>query len=164
ERAWSEIETADALLLVVDDRTGVDDADRDILARTPAGVARIVVNNKIDLSGAMPGAERMDDEEHVRLSATTGAGIAALECALKACVGYEIGDQGSFMARRRHLDALARAATAVDAADQVLRERGAGELAAEELRLAQQSLGEITGEVTSDDILGEIFSRFCIGK
>jgi tRNA modification GTPase len=69
------------------------------------------------------------------------------------------------MARRRHLDALARAATAVDAADQVLRERGAGELAAEELRLAQQSLGEIiTGEVTSDDILGEIFSRFCIGK
>jgi tRNA modification GTPase len=164
ERAWSEIETADALLLVVDDRTGVDDADRDILARTPAGVARIVVNNKIDLSGAMPGAERMDDEEHVRLSATTGAGIGALECALKACVGYEIGDQGSFMARRRHLDALARAATAVDAADQVLRERGAGELAAEELRLAQQSLGEITGEVTSDDILGEIFSRFCIGK
>jgi tRNA modification GTPase len=68
------------------------------------------------------------------------------------------------MARRRHLDALARAATAVDAADQVLRERGAGELAAEELRLAQQALGEITGEVTSDDILGEIFSRFCIGK
>ncbi len=164
ERAWGAIESADALLLVIDDRTGVSDADREILARIPAGVSRIVVNNKIDLSGADSGAARKDEEVHVRLSAKTGAGIEALESALKECVGYELGDEGSFMARRRHLDALERTQAAVDAAHEVLRTRRAGELAAEELRQAQQALGEITGEVTSDDIIGEIFSRFCIGK
>ncbi len=164
ERAWGAIESADALLLVIDDRTGVVAADREILARTPAGVSRIVVSNKIDLTGAAPGAVRNDEAVHVRLSATTGAGIEALESALKRCVGYELGEEGSFMARRRHLDALERTAAAVDAAHDVLHTRRAGELAAEELRQAQRALGEITGEVTSDDILGEIFSRFCIGK
>lgn len=164
DRAWSAIETADALLLVVDDRSGVGAADDAILARLPAGVARIVVSNKIDLSGARAGASRHGDSLQVRLSAKTGAGIDALESALKASVGYQLADEGSFMARRRHLDALARAAAAVQAAEEVLCQRGAGELAAEELRLAQQALAEITGEVTSEDILGEIFSRFCIGK
>ncbi len=164
ERAWGAIESADALLLVIDDRTGVAAADREILARTPAGVSRIVVSNKIDLSGADAGAIHEGKEVHVRLSATTGAGIEALESALKECVGYELGEEGSFMARRRHLDALERTATAVDAAHEALCTQRAGELAAEELRQAQRALGEITGEVTSDDILGEIFSRFCIGK
>jgi tRNA modification GTPase len=163
-RAWSAIESADALLLVVDDRSGCGEADEAILARLPAGVASIVVSNKIDLSGAPAGASRDGHRLRVRLSAKTGAGIDALENALKACVGYELADEGGFMARRRHLDALARAAAAVEAAEEVLRRQGAGELAAEELRLAQQALGEITGEVTSEDILGEIFSRFCIGK
>ena len=93
-----------------------------------------------------------------------GAGIEALESSLKECVGYELAEEGAFMARRRHLDALERTQTAVDAAHEVLRRHRAGELAAEELRQAQQAVGEITGEVTSDDILGEIFSRFCIGK
>jgi tRNA modification GTPase len=164
ERAWSAIESADALLLVIDDRVGLGDADRGILARLPGDVARIVVNNKIDLSGAEPGATCNAELVQISLSARTGAGIEALEGALKACVGYELAEEGCFMARRRHLDALGRAADALDAADAVLRGRRAGELAAEELRLAQQALGEITGEVTSDDILGEIFSRFCIGK
>jgi len=125
---------------------------------------RIVVKNKIDLSGADPMAVRKHEEVHVRLSVKTGAGIDALESALKECVGYELGDEGSFMARRRHLDALGRTQAAVDAAHEVLRTRRAGELAAEELRQAQQALGEITGEVTTEDILGEIFSHFCIGK
>ncbi len=165
ERAWDAIESADALVLVIDDRAGVADADREILARTPAGVSRIVVNNKIDLSGTDPGLVHTDEEVHVRLSATTGAGIEALESCLKECVGYELGEaEGAFMARRRHLDALERTQTAVEAAHAVLRTQRAGELAAEELRQAQQALGEITGAVTSDDILGEIFSRFCIGK
>jgi tRNA modification GTPase len=164
ERAWGAIESADALLLVLDDRTGIGDAERNILARTPAGVCRIVVANKIDLSGADPGAARIDDVVHVRLSAITGDGVEALESALKECVGYTLADEGSFMARRRHLDALQRAAVAVDSADEVLRNRRAGELAAEELRQAQQALAGITGQVFSDDILGEIFSRFCIGK
>jgi tRNA modification GTPase len=164
QRAWDAIESADALLLVIDDRTGMADADREILARTPAGVSRIVVNNKIDLSGADPGVERKGEELHVRLSATTGSGIEALESSLKECVGYELAEEGVFMARRRHLEALERTQTAVDAAHEVLCSQRAGELAAEELRQAQRALGEITGEVTSDDILGEIFSRFCIGK
>jgi tRNA modification GTPase len=164
ERAWGAIEDADALLLVVDDRTGLEGADQEILARTPAGVARIVIGNKIDISGADAGVAEEDGFTHVRLSAKTGAGIEALESALKACVGYELADEGGFMARRRHLDALERTAANLDAAHDVLRTRRAGELAAEELRQAQQALGAITGEVTSDDILGEIFSRFCIGK
>ncbi len=164
DRAWDAIENADALVLVIDDRMEMDSTDRDILARTPAEVTRIVVHNKIDLSGADAGARSADDAVHVGLSAMTGAGVEALESTLKQCVGYESGDDGSFMARRRHLDALSRAAVAVEAADDVLRHRRAGELAAEELRLAQQALGEITGEVSSDDLLGDIFSRFCIGK
>jgi len=164
ERAWGAIEDADALLLVVDDRIGPDGADREILARAPPGVARIVIGNKIDISGAAAGAAENDDFTHLRLSAKTGAGIEALESALKACVGYELGEEGGFMARRRHLDALERTAANLDAAHDVLRTRRAGELAAEELRQAQKALGAITGEVTSDDILGEIFSRFCIGK
>jgi tRNA modification GTPase len=127
-------------------------------------VAPIVVHNKIDLGSDASILPSEQNLLHVRLSAKTGAGVEALEAALKACVGYEPEDGGNFIARRRHLDALARAAEAVDAAEQVLRVRRAGELAAEELRLAQQAMGEITGEVTSDDILGEIFSRFCIGK
>ncbi len=163
-RAWGAIESADALLLVVDDRSGPGRADRDILARTPADVTCIVVSNKIDLSGAAPGVVRGGEALCVRLSAKTGAGIEGLESAIKESAGYEIGDEGTFMARRRHLDALERTARAVDAAYDVLHSQGAGELAAEELRQAQRALGEITGEVTSDDLLGEIFSRFCIGK
>jgi tRNA modification GTPase len=164
ERAWSAIESADALLLLIEHRHGLEDADREILARLPVGVSAIVIENKIDLSGAHPGTEINHDVLHVRLSARTGAGIEALESALKSLVGYERAEEGAFMARRRHLDVLARAALSVDTAAEVLRTRGAGELAAEELRQAQRALAEITGEVTSDDILGEIFSRFCIGK
>jgi tRNA modification GTPase len=163
-RAWGAIETADALLLVVDDRSGPTPADQDILERTPAGVTRIVVRNKIDLSGVVPGLMHEGDDLSVRLSAKSGAGIEFLEAAIKESVGYQVRDEGTFLARRRHLDALDRTGAAVDAARQVLRTRGAGELAAEELRQGQQALGEITGQVTTEDILGEIFSRFCIGK
>ena len=164
ERAWGAIEHADALLLVVDDRAGLDAADRAILARTPPDVSPVVVGNKIDVSGAPAGATEEDGFTLVRLSAKTGAGIEALESVLKACVGYEVAEEGSFMARRRHLDALERTGANLEAASDALRTRRAGELAAEELRQAQNALGAITGEVSSDDILGEIFSRFCIGK
>jgi tRNA modification GTPase len=163
-RAWGAIEAADALLLVVDDRRGPTRPDLDILERTPVDVTRILVSNKIDLSGAAPGHAAEGDAVRVRVSAKTGAGIEALESAIKESVGYEMGDEGTFIARRRHLDALERTAAAVDSAQRVLRCQRAGELAAEELRQAQQALGEITGQVSSEDILGEIFSRFCIGK
>ena len=97
------------------------------------------------------------------LSAKTGAGLDLLRVHLKRCMGYHSGDGGVFMARRRHLDALARAASALTAADEQLVIR-AGELAAEELREAQNALSEITGEFSSEDLLERIFSSFCIGK
>jgi tRNA modification GTPase len=99
----------------------------------------------------------------IRLSAKTGEGVALLRDYLKQSMGFQGSGEGSFMARRRHLDALARAAINLDTGDQLL-QQGSGELLAEELRLAQQALGEITGEVTSDDLLGRIFASFCIGK
>jgi tRNA modification GTPase len=93
-----------------------------------------------------------------------GEGLPELRAHLKEAAGYQSADGGAFSARRRHLDALERAGQHVRAAQAHLLERRAGELVAEELRLAQQALGEITGEFTSDDLLGKIFSSFCIGK
>jgi len=149
---------------VVDDRSGPGEAEDAILARVPSAVTPILVRNKIDLSGAAPGRRGWRQGLEVRLSARDGDGIEGLESALKECVGYELGDEGTFMARRRHLDALARTRASVDAAREALHAHAAGELAAEELRQAQQALGAITGEVRADDLLGEIFARFCIGK
>jgi tRNA modification GTPase len=100
----------------------------------------------------------------VALSAKTGAGINALRAHLKDCMGFQPAGEGTFMARRRHLDAMTRARAHVARGRTQLRQERAGELLAEELRLAQQALGEITGEFTSDDLLGRIFASFCIGK
>jgi tRNA modification GTPase len=99
----------------------------------------------------------------LRVSARTGAGLADLRAHLQAAIGYAPGDTGALSARARHLDALTRARAALEAACALLAERR-GELVAEELRLAQRALGEITGEFTSDDLLGRIFGSFCIGK
>jgi tRNA modification GTPase len=162
-RAWREIEQADRLLLLVDDAKGVTKEERAILDRLPHGLAITVVRNKADLSGNV--AAVMDGKlgSEIRLSAKTGEGVELLRDFLKQSMGYQGSGEGSFMARRRHLDALERAADNLVTGDQLL-QQGSGELLAEELRLAQQSLGEITGEVTSDDLLGRIFSSFCIGK
>jgi len=100
----------------------------------------------------------------IAISALTGAGLPELRERLKRAAGYRAGDTGVFSARRRHLDALARAERLVQSAAARLAERAGFELVAEELRLAQQALGEITGEVTSDALLGAIFAGFCIGK
>ncbi|TCO82780.1 tRNA modification GTPase trmE [Plasticicumulans lactativorans] len=162
-RAWAEIARADRILLLVDDASGVTAADRELRARLPAGTPLTLVRNKIDLSGAEPGAISGTDPPEWRVSLKTGAGLDALRHHLVDCAGYAGGGEGTFMARRRHLDALARARTALAAAGGQLRAR-AGELAAEELRAAHHALGEITGAFTSDDLLGAIFSSFCIGK
>lgn len=98
------------------------------------------------------------------LSAKTGAGIDTLKAHLKECVGFRTNDLNVFIARRRHLDALKRASKNIQTGHHHLSETGSGELLAEELRLAQNILGEITGQVTSEALLGEIFSSFCIGK
>jgi tRNA modification GTPase len=105
-----------------------------------------------------------DGRAEVWLSAATGAGIEQLRAHLKTCMGYQSAGEGVFSARQRHLDALARTARNLSEAQRQLTVARAGELAAEELRQAQQALGEITGEVTSDDLLGRIFASFCIGK
>lgn len=164
ERSWREIERADVLLLLIDARVGVTQADQAILARLPAGLKRITVRNKIDLAGGTP--ERHDEADGVAisLSAKAGTGIDLLQRELLAVAGWHQAED-VFIARERHLRALALAREHVDAARAVVGgPLPAIELFAEELRLAQQALGQITGEFTADDLLGVIFSRFCIGK
>ena len=168
ERSWQEIERADVLLLLVDARTGIGDADREILARLPERLQRITVYNKIDLAGRAP--ERHEEHDAhgdavaISLSAKAGAGIELLRAELLRIAGWH-QTEDVFIARERHLRALASAQEHIAAARQVVEGRlPALELFAEELRLSQQALGEITGEFTADDLLGVIFSRFCIGK
>ncbi|MCW9089584.1 MAG: tRNA uridine-5-carboxymethylaminomethyl(34) synthesis GTPase MnmE [Gammaproteobacteria bacterium] len=162
-RAWREIEQADRLLLLVDDTSGVTADERAVLKRLPHGLATTVIRNKADLSGNPPALLDGELGSEIRLSAKTGEGVELLRDYLKQSMGYQGSGEGSFMARRRHLDALGRAAANLVTGDQLL-QQGSGELLAEELRLAQQALGEITGEVSSDDLLGKIFASFCIGK
>ena len=159
-RTWQAIERADALLLVVDARAGVTSADEAIVARLPRHLKPLTVFNKIDLAEELPEAESSDGA-HIRLSAKTGEGIDVLRRALLALAGWQSGVEDVFMARERHLGALARVAGALERAGGAMLH---SELFAEELRLAQRELGAITGEFTADDLLGEIFSRFCVGK
>ncbi|MFO1422979.1 MAG: tRNA uridine-5-carboxymethylaminomethyl(34) synthesis GTPase MnmE [Candidatus Competibacteraceae bacterium] len=163
-RAWNEIEAADRILMVVDDRQGLTVEDRALRARLPAGTAVTVLHNKIDLSGQAPMVQAGEWGTEIRLSAKTEAGLDLLREHLKTCMGYHGGGEGTFMARRRHLEALERATAALERADYQLKAIRAGELVAEELRAAQNDLAEITGEFTSDDLLSRIFSSFCIGK
>ena len=163
-RSWKEIEKADVVLLLVDARSGIGDADRNILDQLPEGLKRITVYNKIDLSAHQ--AERHDEADSIAisLSARSGDGIELLRQELLRIAGWHQAED-VFIARERHLRALANAQEHIAAARRVVESRmPALELFAEELRLAQQSLGEITGEFTADDLLGVIFSRFCIGK
>jgi tRNA modification GTPase len=161
-RAWAEMATADRILLLVDDRQGFTVEDHALREQLPAETGVTVIYNKIDLTGREPMLRPMDWGHELWLSAKTGAGLDRLREHLKDCMGYH-GGEGTLMARRRHLEALERAAAALAAADEQLNAR-ASELAAEELCQAQNALSEITGEFTSEDLLGRIFGSFCIGK
>jgi tRNA modification GTPase len=163
-RAQIEIARADHVLYLVDAASGGPESAASDLAQIPARVAVTVVFNKIDLTGALPKIDVRAEPPRVFLSARTGAGLDLLRAHLQQSAGYTKSETGAFAARRRHLDALRRAQQHVRSAAEVLREAQAYELFAEELRLAQRALGEITGEFTSEDLLGEIFSSFCIGK
>lgn len=163
-RARQAIEHADRVLLVVDDQRGFTAADAAILAELPARVPHTRIFNKIDLSGRTAGVTGTADGTDVALSLRDGSGLDELRSHLKQSAGYSDQAEGGFSARRRHLDALARAAGHVDTGRRQLAGQQAGELLAEELRQAQQALNEITGEFSSDDLLGRIFSSFCIGK
>jgi tRNA modification GTPase len=162
QRTRGQLVVADLALLVVD----VTDAAplEALLHEVPAGVPRIVVRNKIDLTGEVPGADAVAEPAVVRLSALTGAGLDALRHLIKASAGFGEPGEGTVIARQRHLDSIRRARQHFDAGREQLAANRAGELLAEELRAAQVALAEITGEFTSDDLLGEIFGKFCIGK
>ena len=161
ERAWGEIGRADLVLQMVDARHGETEADRVIGSGLPRDVARIVVANKCDLAGLTPAREVRDGQVWIRLSARTGEGVGVLHDELLRLAGWEGRTEDAVLARERHLEALAEAAAKSALAEGRL---GQLELCAEELRLAQEALGRITGEFSADDLLGEIFSRFCIGK
>jgi len=164
QRARQAMVSADRLLLLMDDRAGFTAEDEAILDALPDGVPHTLVFNKIDLTGGKPGARAAGDSEGIAISVHSGAGMDELRRHLKQCVGFADQVEGSFSARRRHIDILLRVQQHILSGRRQLEESLAGELLAEELRLAQQGLGEITGEVSSDDLLGRIFSSFCIGK
>lgn len=168
ERAWKEIEQADRVLFMVDGTTtsATDPKEiwPDFVDRLPDNIGITVIRNKVDQTNEELGICHVSNPTLIRLSAKTGQGIEDLKTHLKDCMGFQGGQEGSFMARRRHLDALERAAQHLDIGQQQLEGYMAGEILAEELRLTQQHLNEITGEFSSDDLLGRIFSSFCIGK
>lgn len=169
QRAWDEIRSADRVLLVVDARelTSLDpeQAWPDFTRQLPDAEKLTLVVNKIDLTEYSAGLQAHSDGiPIIAISAKTGAGIGDLQHHLKQCMGYQSGNEGAFSARRRHLDALARARAFILEGRAQLTASGAGELLAEDLRQAQQALGEITGAMTADELLGKIFGSFCIGK
>ena len=163
-RSQDEIRQADHVLWVHDGRVPLETALTEARASVDPAIPFTVVVNKIDLTGAAPGHTGHEGIAVVSVSALTGAGFAELRAVLKAAAGYQSERTGSFSARRRHLVGLARAQDRLRQAQSELAASPALELVAEQLRAAQAQLGELTGEFSSDDLLGEIFSRFCIGK
>ncbi|MGH8308282.1 MAG: tRNA uridine-5-carboxymethylaminomethyl(34) synthesis GTPase MnmE [Steroidobacteraceae bacterium] len=164
-RAQAEMQRADRVLFVIDsanDPAGAAYAEQ--AHRLPKDVPVTLIFSKCDLSTGIPIADTVSGPPRIALSAVTGDGLDKLRAHLKSCMDYRPAEAGTISARQRHLDALARARAYVDEAARQLEERRAGELVAEELRAAQQALDEITGEFTSDDLLGRIFASFCVGK
>ncbi|MCG7499287.1 tRNA uridine-5-carboxymethylaminomethyl(34) synthesis GTPase MnmE [Vibrio sp. Of7-15] len=168
ERAWEEIRQADRVLFMVDgtttDATDPKDIWPDFVDRLPENIGMTVIRNKVDQTEEALGICHVSSPTLIRLSAKTGQGVNALREHLKECMGFAGGHEGGFMARRRHLAALDKAAEHLLIGQQQLEGYMAGEILAEELRITQQFLNEITGEFSSDDLLGRIFSSFCIGK
>lgn len=162
KKTWEAIKQADAILLMLDSHKGFTIEDEHIITQLPQGPQKIYVYNKIDQCDP-PVRHSNEKVRNVDISAKTGTGIESLSTELKHMMGFHSGE-GIFMARRRHLDALDRAEDKLQLARVNLLENHAGELVAEDLRQTQDILGEITGKVSSDDLLGHIFSSFCIGK
>ncbi len=168
-RSWESIADADAIVFLHDlTRQGEPEyeaAQASIAARLPAGVARLDVFNKADLVPAAAPTASPGASAPIVLSARTGTGLAALRQALLQQAGWQAAPEGLYIARTRHVHALQRTLAHVQSAQAHAQQRDAAlDLLAEELRLAHQALGEITGQVSTEDLLGEIFSRFCIGK
>lgn len=169
ERTWAAVDKADVIIHMLDASRGPTREDEDIVARFPANVPVLRIWNKIDLSGHRPTIDRMPDATHIYLSAADLAGMDLLRTELLRLIGWQQTGESLYLARERHLIALKAAhdhleVAAQHAAHDSETSAPALDLFAEELRLAQERLSSITGEFTSDDLLGVIFSRFCIGK
>ncbi|MBT9614361.1 MAG: tRNA uridine-5-carboxymethylaminomethyl(34) synthesis GTPase MnmE [Burkholderiales bacterium] len=158
-RTWAAVEKAQLALVIIDAALGLAVDDEAILRKLPSGLPVLHVYNKIDLVGDAPHMER--DGEAVYLSAKTGEGLTLLHDRLLQLAGWQAAEEGVYTARERHLQAIYSAKNKLENADQHWQQL---ELLAEELKLAQNALSSITGEFSADDLLGEIFSRFCIGK
>ena len=160
-RTYQALENAQVALLLIDAAHGISDKEKSILSCLPQEIDKIWVHNKIDTTKETAKIVEKAGETHIYISAKTGAGVDLLKQHLLNIAGYQQNSEGIFMARTRHLEALKQ----VDAHLQLAQKnRHQAELIAEELRLAQEALSSITGEFTPDDLLGEIFSKFCIGK
>ncbi|MDP0297775.1 tRNA uridine-5-carboxymethylaminomethyl(34) synthesis GTPase MnmE [Glaesserella parasuis] len=168
KRAWDEIEQADHVLLMIDSNESQADSFQQewatFLAKLPKNIPVTVIRNKVDLTGEAESLVQADNFTVIRLSAQTKVGVDLLREHLKKSMGYQSSTEGGFIARRRHLVALETAAEHLERGHVQLTQFYAGELLAEELRMVQNALSEITGQFTSDDLLGNIFSSFCIGK
>ncbi|RUO27159.1 tRNA uridine-5-carboxymethylaminomethyl(34) synthesis GTPase MnmE [Aliidiomarina minuta] len=168
ERAWNEIAQADRVLFMVDstetEAFHPDDIWPEFFNQLPDHIPYSVIRNKADLTNEPAEIEQHNEVPVLHLSAKTGLGIDLLRQHLKNAMGYSDNMEGGFMARRRHLTALENARKHLLSGKEQLEMNVAGEILAEELRLTQQHLNEITGEFTSDDLLGKIFGSFCIGK
>ncbi len=159
-RAREALKNADGVLWIQDASEGeAGDLDEDI----PDEIPVIILRNKIDLSGDAPGPLQ-DNTTILNVSARTGAGIDDLRETVRQMAGYRDLGEGAFTARRRHVEAIAMAAAHFQRGREALEKHKAGELLAEDLRLSHEALGEVTGTMSSDDLLGRIFSEFCIGK
>lgn len=167
-RAWTEIEQADRIILMLDssdpESADLSKVRSEFLAKLPSTLPVTIVRNKIDLNGEQASESEQGGYQMISLSAQTHDGVKLLREHLKQAMGFQAGMEGGFLARRRHLDALDKAAEHLQIGLVQLTKFHAGELLAEELRLVQSYLSEITGQFTSDDLLGNIFSSFCIGK
>lgn len=162
-RAKAEIAKADRILWIFDDHLDPQHSAYDPTLLS-AEIPITFVRNKIDQSGGLPRKSETTSGTEIALSAKSGSGIDLLREHLKHCMGFNAGQEGVFIARRRHLDAIRRASEHILTGKAALEQQGSGELLAEDLRQAQQALSEITGEFSADDLLGQIFSSFCIGK
>ena len=169
ERAWQEIQQADHVLLLVDsnstNKLDVNKIWPEFVAKLTDPSKITLIRNKIDVTGETAGLVKLENHaSYIGISAATGKGVGDLKQYLKDIMGFSTSGEGGFTARRRHLDALERAQAFLASGKAQLHGYAAGELLAEDLRGAQNSLSEITGEFTPDDLLGRIFSSFCIGK
>lgn len=160
-RARAALDHADLILIVVDDRVP-EDLD-ELTNGLPQGPVRLIIRNKIDLTGNAEGIVGNSKDHEIRLSLKTGQGVETLRQKIVSLVRQEPVAEGVYMARRRHIEALEATRTEIRMAEEALMTRGA-ELVAEHLRIAQTHLSDITGEFSTDDLLGRIFSSFCIGK